>query len=74
MFPTQSKHQYGESYRRKAHNFESYSIYAKDAQYGKRQKPEYRHGKKKNGKGCLSGEEEFIFVQNYTCYFKEYRD
>lgn len=47
MFPTQSKHQYGESYRRKAHNFESYSIYAKDAQYGKRHKPEYRHGKKK---------------------------
>lgn len=24
--------------------------------------------KKKNGKGCLSGEEEFIFVQNYNLF------
>ena len=23
---------------------------------------------KKNGKGCLSGEEEFIFVQNYNLF------
>lgn len=66
-FPTQSKQKYGESYCRKAHNFESDSIYAKDVLYGKRHKPEYRHGKK-NGKGCLSGEEEFIFVQNYNLF------
>ena len=65
MFPTQSKHQYGESYRRKAHNFESYSIYAKGAQYGKRHKPEYRHGKK-NGKGYLSGEDFCSELQPVT--------
>ena len=72
MFPTQSKDQYGERYRRKAHNFESYSIYTKDAQYGKRHKPEYRHGKKKMERGVYPAKRSPFLFRITTCYFKEY--